>query len=166
MDANSQQPERRDGALSALNTAIEAMNLAKEVSSVTPAKAVFGSVGVLLTMIRVPFLLSPPDNVLILDTRNQDSVANKADYVELGLTCANVCRALDRGMNGKKLDEISQSVSEAINQLTAWVKQIVHGLDGSLMALSELWHKSKGRFSNRVDGTQSLEFSMQRRIKK
>ena len=40
-----------------LNVAIEAMNLAKEVSSVTPAKAVFGSVSVLLTMIRVRLFL-------------------------------------------------------------------------------------------------------------
>ena len=71
-----------------------------------------------------------PDNALILDTRDQDSVANKADYVELGLTCANVCRALDRGMNGKKLDEISQSVSDAIHQLTMWVKPTVRNLDG------------------------------------
>jgi len=47
---------RRDGVLSTLNVAIEAMNLAKEISSVTPAKAVFGSVSVLLTMIRVRFL--------------------------------------------------------------------------------------------------------------
>ena len=45
-------------------------------------------------------------------------MANKADYVELGLTCANVCKALDRGMNGKNLDEINHSVSDAINQLT------------------------------------------------
>ena len=58
MDPNPQQPKRRDGALSALNTAIEAMNLAKEVSGVTPAKAVFGSVSVLLTMIRVRSLLT------------------------------------------------------------------------------------------------------------
>ena len=36
-----------------LNAAVEVLNLAKEVSSVTPAKAVFGSVSVLLTMIRV-----------------------------------------------------------------------------------------------------------------
>ena len=43
--------------LSLLNAAIEAMNLAKEISSVTPAKAVFGSVSALLTMIRVRFLL-------------------------------------------------------------------------------------------------------------
>ena len=48
----------------------------------------------------------------------QDSMANKSDYVELGLTCADVCKALDRGMNGKKRDDLSQSVREAIEQLT------------------------------------------------
>ena len=56
MSAKSQQPEERDGAISALNTAIETLNLAKEVSSVTPAKAVFGSVSVILAMIRVSLL--------------------------------------------------------------------------------------------------------------
>jgi hypothetical protein len=52
-------------------------------------------------------------------TRIQDSMANELDYVELGLSCADICRALDRGMNGKKLGDLSQSVCEAINQLTA-----------------------------------------------
>ena len=51
-------------------------------------------------------------------TYNQDTMANKAEYVELGLACADVCRALDRGMNGKKLDDLSQSLFEAIIQLT------------------------------------------------
>ena len=45
-------------------------------------------------------------------------MANKSDYVELGLACANVCRALERGVSGKKLDDLSQSVREAIVQLT------------------------------------------------
>jgi len=45
-------------------------------------------------------------------------MANKTDYVELGLACADVCKALDRGMNGRKVDELSQSVFEAIGQLT------------------------------------------------
>ena len=48
-----------------LNVAIEAMNLAKEISSVTPAKAVFGSVSVLLTMIRVRLFPSSDDTFLI-----------------------------------------------------------------------------------------------------
>ena len=46
---------------------------------------------------------------------------NEGDYVELGLACAGVCTALGRGMNGKKLDDFSQSVAEAIAQLTTWV---------------------------------------------
>ena len=46
-------------------------------------------------------------------------IANDADYVELGLSCADICRALERGMDGKRLDDLSQSVCEAINQLTA-----------------------------------------------
>ena len=61
MDTKPQRSKRRDGALSSLSAAIEAMNLAKEVSSMTPAKAVFGSVGVLLAMIRVHFLLFSDD---------------------------------------------------------------------------------------------------------
>ena len=53
MEAKSQRPKGRDVTISSLNVAIEAMNLAKEVSSITPAKAVFGSVNILLTMVRV-----------------------------------------------------------------------------------------------------------------
>jgi len=58
MEAKSQRPKGRDGTLSSINVAIEAMNLAKEVSSITPAKAVFGTVSILLAMIRVRSLLS------------------------------------------------------------------------------------------------------------
>ena len=53
----TQEPERRDSALPSLNAAIEAMNLAKEVANMVPAKEVFGSVAMLLTMIRVGFLV-------------------------------------------------------------------------------------------------------------
>jgi len=44
-------------------------------------------------------------------------MANELDYVELGLACADICRALDRGVGGKKLDDLSQTVCDAINQL-------------------------------------------------
>jgi len=57
MKAESQQHKGREGVVSALNVAIETLNLAKEVASITPAKAVFGSVSVILAMIRVSFLL-------------------------------------------------------------------------------------------------------------
>ena len=56
MDTKSQQQEGRDSALSSLNMAIEALNLAKEISNATPVNAIFGSVSVLLTMIRVRLL--------------------------------------------------------------------------------------------------------------
>jgi len=38
---------------------------------------------------------------------------NETDYVELGLACADVRRALDRGMSGRRVDELSRSVFEA-----------------------------------------------------
>ena len=55
-------------------------------------------------------------------TSLQDSVANKQDYLELGLNCADICGALDRGMNGKRPDDFSQSVCKAIRKLTMWAK--------------------------------------------
>ena len=48
----------------------------------------------------------------------QDSMANKLEYVELSLACADVCMALDRGMNERQTKELSRSVYEAIEQLT------------------------------------------------
>jgi hypothetical protein len=56
MDPNPKQPKGRDGILSSLNVAIDAMNLAKDIIDIAPAKAAFGSVSALLAMIRVrPF---------------------------------------------------------------------------------------------------------------
>jgi len=43
---------------------------------------------------------------------------NWMDYVELGLVCADVCTALDRGLSGKRLSDLNNSVCEAIKQLT------------------------------------------------
>ena len=45
-------------------------------------------------------------------------MANKQDYVDLGLSCASICKALDRGLDGRRLDELSQSVLGAIEELT------------------------------------------------
>jgi hypothetical protein len=49
-------------------------------------------------------------------------MVDNPDYVGLGLSCANVCRALDREINGRKPNEPNQSVYNAINQLTRWVE--------------------------------------------
>ena len=52
-------------------------------------------------------------------TLTQDPIFNKQDYVDLGTLCAGVCKALDRGSKGRRLDEFNPSVLEAIEQLTA-----------------------------------------------
>ena len=44
-------------------------------------------------------------------------MVNEQDYVELGLYCADICKALEQGMGKKKLFELSRSVRDAINQL-------------------------------------------------
>jgi len=133
MDMKSERPKRQDNALSSLNVAIEATNITREVLSITPAKAVCGSVSVVLTMIGVRFLL-----VRLIDCglkHIQDSMINEMDYIELGLACAEVCTILGRGMDGKKLDDLSQSVCEAIAQLTVWVELTMLGLDHLLKML-------------------------------
>lgn len=45
-------------------------------------------------------------------------MANEQDYVELGLSCADICEALERGMDGKKLDDLNKPVRDAIKKLT------------------------------------------------
>ena len=46
-------------------------------------------------------------------------MANELAYVELGLSCAHACKALGRGVEGRRMDDLSRSVLEAIGQLTA-----------------------------------------------
>ena len=117
MADKSKQPGRRDGALSSLNLAIDGLTTAKDAASSIPlANVVFATVTLLLTMIRVGFLL--PDAWRPRLTHSQDSMANDMDFVELGLSCADICRALERGMDGKKMDDLSKSVCDAMNQLT------------------------------------------------
>ena len=44
-------------------------------------------------------------------------MVDEVDCVGLGLACADVCIALDRGMKGRGANEFSQSVLKAIEQL-------------------------------------------------
>ena len=142
MNPKSQRPKREDNTLSLLNAIIDVSNLAKELSSPTPAKAVFGSVSILLTMIKVHF--SSPVICSGL-TRDQESKVNKSDYVDLGLACVNVCKALHRGMDGKELVDFGQPVREAIGQLTTWVKLVMDNFANSLrtFVIAELWRRSR-----------------------
>ena len=47
-------------------------------------------------------------------------MGNKTDYVELGLACADICEALKQGTNGRELEDLNQSVRDAIAQLKTW----------------------------------------------
>ena len=53
MATNLPQQEGRDRAISTLNTLIQILNIAKDACAIPPAQVAFGSVCVLLTMIRV-----------------------------------------------------------------------------------------------------------------
>ena len=46
-------------------------------------------------------------------------MVDEPDCVELGILCADVCRALDWGIRGKKSNELGQSVCDAINRLVS-----------------------------------------------
>ena len=166
MDKNSQRQESKENTISTLNAAIEGLNLTKEILSITPAKAVCGSVSAVLAMIRVRPLPVHVDRCGLI--RTQDSMINEGDYFELGLACAGVCTALGRGMNGKELDDFSQSVSEAIAQLTTWVEPVTNSLDNPLtiLLIAVPWRGSKGRSSDRASAMQSLDFSTQRMTKR
>ena len=146
----TQEPERRDGALPSLDAAIEAMNLAKEVANMVSAEEVFGSVAMLLTMIRVGFLLLDD---FFWFTCNQNSMANEIDYVELGLACADTCKVLDRGINGRKPEDLNQSVHEAISQLTRSVKSVVQdsGSSPTILLITEPWPRSGRRLLRKID---------------
>ena len=48
-----QQPKGRGRVISALNMAVNGLNIAKEATNSTPINPIFGSVAILLTMIRV-----------------------------------------------------------------------------------------------------------------
>ena len=44
-------------------------------------------------------------------------MANEQDCVDLGILCADVCDAFRRGTGGKTVDELGESVRNAINRL-------------------------------------------------
>ena len=58
----------------------------------------------------------------------QNTMGNKQDFVELGLFCARVCEALDRGLGGKDSANLSKPVHAAIEQLRKWVEPTIRTL--------------------------------------
>ena len=45
-------------------------------------------------------------------------MVNKADYVELGLACADLCNAFHQGMGERQVGQPAESVLTAIDRLT------------------------------------------------
>ena len=101
-------------------------------------------------------------------TLTQDSVANEADFVDLGLFCAEVCEALDDGLKGKRLDEIAQSVLRAIGKLTTLVEPVMRTLGQRLtdLSITGLWPTSNGGLSNWANEMRCLNCSMRRATRK
>ena len=97
MTDKSKRPKERDGITSALNAAIEALNLAKEISSITPAKAVFGSVSIILAAIRVSFL---PVNVFLDQLQTEIHPGRDGQPDRLRRTWAELRRCLCRPRPG------------------------------------------------------------------
>lgn len=56
----------------------------------------------------------------------------RIDCIELGIACADVCKSLDRGTNGRQEVDLSRPVLQAIERLTMQVELAVHTHDGSL----------------------------------
>lgn len=118
MATKTQQAKGRDDALSSLNTAVNVLNRAGGATSVTQARAAFTSAGILLAMIRVG-LFPVCVGRLLANVTIQDPMAKKAEYVELGLTCVDAREVLSRGIDGKRVDQLSQSVLKAIAKFTS-----------------------------------------------
>jgi hypothetical protein len=45
-------------------------------------------------------------------------MSNDRDYVDLGQACGDVCQVLYRKLKGRQLDQLNQSVIDAIGVLT------------------------------------------------
>ena len=116
MLSKSQRQKGPKDVHSTLGAAIRHLNHAKDTCGIPQAQGAFGSVSDLLSVagVRSPLFCDGKPLVHVC----QDPAAYKQDYVALGLFCADACKALDRGLNGRRLDELSQSVLGAIEQLT------------------------------------------------
>ena len=116
MASTSERQKKRDTVLSTFDADIQLLNHARETRDLPQAQDAFDSAGALLTTIKVRSLLFRRDGLRAHVT--QDDMVGEREYVDLGRSCAAVCKALDRGLEGRQSDELSPSVLEAIKELT------------------------------------------------
>ena len=55
-------------------------------------------------------------------------MANDQDYIDLGRSCGDVCQVLYRKLQGRRLDQLSQSILDAIGNLTTWARPVMHAV--------------------------------------
>ncbi|KAF9783114.1 hypothetical protein BJ322DRAFT_1211955 [Thelephora terrestris] len=128
MASTSKGHDGRDGLSSTLDSDIQVINRARDTSDIPPAQDAFDSAGALLTTIRDPMF-------------------NKQKYIDLGRLCAGVCKALDRGSKGRRLDEVTPSALEAIGELTTTLARIQREIVklGKRNAASQVLHAKKDK---------------------
>jgi len=109
---------------------INVVNRAKDFCGILPAQAAFTSASVLLTMIR-------------------DTMANDQDCVDPGRVCGEVCEALDRGLDEKRMDQLNRSVFGEIGQLTTTVAEMQGKVakQGKRNVVSQFFHAKDSRDS-------------------
>jgi len=88
-----------------LNAAIADINMLKGIVGIAPAGLVLAPAIGILTMVK-------------------DIAINEHHYVELGLQCADVCKALARSLEGKHLDDLGPHECEAMAQLLGTMDEI------------------------------------------
>ena len=116
MASTSQGKRGRDDDRPTLDADIQALNHAMGTCGISPARDAFDSASALLAAIRERSLLLPTD--VLRAHLMQDSTANQEDLLDLGRSCVDICKALERGLEGRQQDELSPSMVNAIEQLT------------------------------------------------
>ena len=168
MNIKAQQQKRRDNILSSLNAAIDALNIAGGVSDIIPAKAVFGTVSVVLTMIRVSFPLVYVDRLRAETRPGFDDQPSRVCRTWVGLR-----RRLYRPRQRAEGEEVGRSQQLCVGGNRA-AEDVSHAggarfgylIDGGFGLTSEPSRRSNGISSGRVNGARSLEFSTQRMIRR
>jgi hypothetical protein len=104
MEPSDQRRKRRDVVISSLNVAIEASNLAKEFCSITPAKPVFGSFSVILTMIKVNSFLRCVGRL----EADRERTGIDDQRSRLRRPWASLCRRLHRPQSGVEREAVER----------------------------------------------------------
>ena len=151
----SQRPKERENVVSLLNAAIDGINLAESLSSVTSAKAIFGT-NILLTMIKVRFFpceeMFQAHTQLGLDDRR--TRLRRAQVI--------LCQHLQSLRLGNKWEEaerpqlVCMQWDKPIDNVSWTSNVIVLVLLTTMLWIAGLSRKYKTRSPNKVDAMQFL----------